>query len=277
MRIDGRKIADEIKSELKKDIEDLAKQNITPKLAIITLGNEEAWKVYVKQKIKVAAELGIKAILLNLEDTDEDRLIKTIESIDIDPNYHGIIVQRPLPKNIDRDRVITAISQNKDVDGFREDSPYGVPLFLAVKKLIEQALIELNVKKGWQMLNFAVIGKGETAGTPTINGLIKLGIKPEIIDSKTNNRAAILKNADVVISCVGKMDVLNANELKLGSILIGVGIRSEDGHARGDYDEEEIEKTVAAYTPTPGGVGPVNLAYLFSNLVNAANKTLDKI
>lgn len=271
MRIDGRKIAEEIKEQIKESVAELTSRGTVPKIAIITIGDEGAWEVYIRQKIKIAKELGIKAILLNLADSDEDRLLKTIKEVDSDPKYHGIIVQRPLTRGINRDAVINAISKQKDIDGFRADSPFSVPLWLASKRLIEEALRGKNIKSGWKMLKIAVIGKGETAGGPVIDGLKKLGNTPDVIDSKTENPDEILKKADVIVSCVGKAGIVNSTNIKKGAILIGAGIRGESGKAYGDYEEKDISDLAGAYTPTPGGVGPVNLAYLYKNLVEAAS------
>jgi methylenetetrahydrofolate dehydrogenase (NADP+)/methenyltetrahydrofolate cyclohydrolase len=123
--------------------------------------------------------------------------------------------------------------------------------------------------------SYVVLGKGETAGGPTAKGLRRLGIEPQIIDSKTPNPDEIIRNADIVISCVGKGQVVNSTNIKNGTILIGVGTRGEDGKIKGDYIKKDVENIVSAYTPTPGGVGPVNLSFLFQNLIEAAESTLD--
>lgn len=267
MKIDGRKIAEEIRSELKVRIQELTGWGIVPKIAIITLGPESSWETYVRQKIKVTGELGIKAVLITLENADQSKLIRTLREIDSDPNYHGIIVQRPMPGNIDRAAVVNAISPEKDIDGFRSDSKFEVPVWLAVKRILSESGI-MNYES-WKKQKFVVIGKGETAGGPIARGLKKLEVEPQIIDSKTQNPEEILKSADVIISCVGESGVVRSENLKKGVILIGVGTHGEDLGLRGDYSEQEIENVAGAYTPTPGGVGPVNLSYLFSNLVKA--------
>lgn len=274
MKINGREIAEEIRSELKTQILKLKKQGIVPKIAIITLGPESSWETYVRQKIKVARELGIKVILVTFENPEEDKLLQTVREIDRDSNYHGLIVQRPMPSSISREKVINAISPKKDVDGFRPDSKFEVPVWLAVKRLIERSFEIRNLKfeiGNWSRLSFVVLGKGETAGGPIARGLKKLGVEPQIIDSKTENPAENLRNANVIISCVGKSRVVTPENLKKDVVLIGVGTHSEDAGIRGDYDEQEIEKVASAYTSTPGGVGPVNLSYLFKNLVEATS------
>lgn len=283
MKINGTNIADEIKDSLNKRIGNLIARGVTPKIAIITLGDESSWESYVSQKLKVADLLGIKAVLINLADSDEKTLLKTIHEIDVDPLYHGIIVQRPMPTNISREKVIEAISASKDIDGFRPDSPFEVPVWLAVRRLLEQSLAQSSKllprgKAGKAQslgeLKFAVLGKGETAGGPIARGLKRMGIEPKIIDSKTENPKSILKKADVIISAVGKSRVVVPENLKSGVVLIGVGTHNEDGKIRGDYRAIEIESVAKNFTTTPGGVGPVNLAYLFSNLVTAAEASV---
>src|SRR3989344_1942967 len=269
MKIDGRKIAEEIRDELRTKIEELSNRGIVPKIAIITLGEESSWETYVRQKIKVAGELGIKAVLINLEDAGEEKLVRTVREIDSNSTYHGIIIQRPIPKSFDREKVVNSISPEKDIDGFRSNSKFEVPVWLAVKRLLAESLLRLDIHKGWREFVFVVIGKGETAGAPVIHSLKQLGIEPQVMDSKTENSDQILKSADIIISCVGKSNIIKVEQIKKGAILIGVGIRGEDGTVKGDYNEEEIKKVAVAYTPTPGGVGPVNLSYLFKNLMEA--------
>ncbi|HVT00988.1 MAG TPA: bifunctional 5,10-methylenetetrahydrofolate dehydrogenase/5,10-methenyltetrahydrofolate cyclohydrolase [Patescibacteria group bacterium] len=268
MKINGTEIAQQIRSDLKTKIKELRSKNVVPKIAIITLGEESSWEAYVSQKLKVAAELGIEAEVINLKDTTQEDLLVKIEKINNDPSYHGLIVQRPMPANFDKEVITNAIAPIKDVDGFRNDSPYDVPVWLAVEKLLKEA--EIMNQESWGKLNFVVLGKGETAGGPIIRGLKKLGIEPEIVDSKTENREELLRNADIIISCVGKKEVIKANDIRNDVILIGVGTHGEDGKIRGDYLSQEVEEKAKAYTPTPGGVGPVNLSYLFSNLIHAA-------
>ena len=273
MKISGRTVAQEIRAELRSKIQDLKSKNIVPKIAIITLRSEASWETYVRQKLKVAQELGIEAALIYLADASEQKLLNKIEEINQDASFHGIIVQRPMPASINKHAVTNAISPEKDVDGFGENSPFEVPVWLAVKRLIEQSLKEMDSNKNWDELNFVVLGKGETAGGPTIKGLKKLGASVQVIDSKTQNPGEIIKTADVVISSVGKSGAINTLNIKPGAILIGVGTHTEDSKLLGDYPNEEAEKIAGAYTPTPGGVGPVNLSYLFWNLVEAAQKS----
>ncbi len=269
MRIDGKVIAQKITAQLKTEVEKLNSKNIFPKLAIITLGQEDEWNTYIRQKIKLGNKLGITTELINLTRTSESELTNLIELLDRTESVHGIIVQRPIPEDIDRSRIINSISSKKDVDGFRIDSEFEVPVFLAVKKALEEVTRE-DIISWLKGKNVLILGKGETAGGPIERGFKKMGIQPNIADSKTENKDFLLKKADIVISCVGKK-IINPENLKSGVILIGVGLyRGEDEKLHGDYDEQEIKNTASFYTPTPGGIGPINLAYLFENLINSA-------
>lgn len=272
MKISGTKVAEQIREDLKPEIEKLKSRGITPKVAIVTLGAEGAWEAYVRQKLKVAAELGLIAEFINLKDARQEELLKKIDEINQDKSFHGIIAQRPMPGEIDKTTVTNAIDPIKDIDGFRDDSPYKVPVWLATKKLIEVSLAELGIKKSWNELNFVILGKGETAGAPAIKELTKLGVNVNVVDSKTQSPDEVIRSADIIISSVGKSRVINSSNIKRGAILIGVGTHTEDGKLKGDYDAEDIENIAASYTPTPFGVGPVNLTYLFINLVDAAKK-----
>lgn len=269
MKIDGREIAKKITDELKIEVQRLNSENIFPKLAIVTLGQEDAWSTYVRQKIKLGDRLGVTTELINLSRTTDYELINLVELLDHNPAIHGIIVQRPMPDEIENARTINAISPKKDIDGFRKDSDYEVPVWLAVKRVLEEVKGSEEFPKWIKTQNVVVLGKGETAGAPISNGLKKLGASVEIIDSKTENREFLIKNADIIVSAVGKK-VINASDLKSGVVLVGVGLFRENEKLQGDYDEAEIKNVSSFYTPTPGGIGPINLAYLFDNLIKAA-------
>jgi len=273
MKIDGLALQQEIITGLGKKIQDFKKRGINPHIAIVTLGDEATWQAYVGQKIKLSDKLGIEKTLINLNPRTTEEVIRAIEELNNDPSIHGIIVQRPFPSHIDTKRVIKSVKREKDIDGFRDDSPYEVPVFLAVLYIlssIEKAEKEENFLQNKRIL---VVGKGETAGNPVIKGLIKRGYSVDIIDSQTENKEEKFSNADIIISAVGKTNVISPLSLKQGAILIGIGIhRGEDG-LEGDYNEEAVKDRVAHYTPTPKGVGPVNLAFLFTNLIEAAKRS----
>lgn len=275
MLIDGRKLAQPIQKRIEKDLKLLWKQNTFPKIAIITCGNNYPWKTYVQQKIKFARRLGIEPKIINLSKEDENLLLKAIEKQNNNTDITGVIVQRPLPKTIDRKIITNAISPQKDIDGFRNDSKFQSPVWLAVKNILayikRRSQKNLSLSDWLKTKNIVVIGKGETGGRPVMEGLIRLGMDAKTIDSKTAEREKILKKADIIISAVGKSRVVEAKNLKQEVILIGIGAqKGARVKLAGDYEEEEIKNIASFYTPTPGGVGPLNLSYLFKNLILAA-------
>lgn len=274
MVINGKMLADEMLVDLGQEVESLKSKNITPKLTIITLGDEDSWSTYVGAKIRMAEKIGASVELLNLKGSDEKTLLKTIETINNDSSIHGLIVQRPFPSSYDKEKIIYSIKKEKDIDGFRSDSPFQVPVFLAVEKIIthiEMVLKATEVHNSPLRQAVSVIGKGETAGFPVIKGLEKMGIHPKVVDSSTKDRKEILNNSKIIITAVGKENIVSKEDISQGVILIGIGLhRNSEGKLRGDFDEKEMEHVASFYTPTPGGVGPLNLAFLFYNLITAS-------
>lgn len=243
MRIDGRAIADKI-------LANLAGASGTPTLAVIQVGNDEASTTYINQKKKAADRIGARVIHKQFpQDVSAEELKNTIEQYNHDPRVHGLILQRPLSHVAP----CQYIDLKKDVDGFLPNSPYTPPVAAAVITILN------NI--GQKPTHCVVIGRGETAGSPIAHTLRKYGWTVTVVHSKTKNPAKIIKKARIVICCVGKGKVVTRNVVHKDTILIGVG--------RGDYDENEIKDLVAYYTPTPGGVGPVNVACLMQNLVKA--------
>lgn len=250
MRIDGRAIADKI-------LTTLASVSPKPTLAVIQVGNDEASSTYIAQKKKAAERIGAKFIHTRFPLTVSTEKIKeTIEQYNNDPSIHGVILQRPLPPHLYK--MIQIILLAKDVDGFLPNSPYTPPVAAAVLTIFNEIP---NLKDH----NCVVVGRGETAGKPIAETLRKKGFRVTVVHSQTENPAEVIKKAHIVISCVGKGKVITRDMVHKDTILIGVG--------RGDYDEDEIKDIVAYYTPTPGGVGPVNVACLMQNLVAAAQKS----
>ena len=266
MKIDGRQIAKGILDDLK---EKIAKQNIKPHLAIIIIGNDPASLTYVKQKQIKAEEIGVKTTLINLDtNINQEELLKIINQYNNDSLVNGIIVQKPLPNNIDNNIVNLAIDPKKDIDGFNPNSKFESPIGLSVLEVLKEIFNDLNILKN---KNIVILGKGETGGKPIMQTLIKLNANPIVIDSKTQNPKSITINADIIISAVGKKEIINSDMLKKGTVLIGAGQHmEEDGQLHGDYDEESIKKIVSFYTPTPGGIGPINVSMLLKNLFDAS-------
>lgn len=274
MRIDGKAISSEKLSELRKEVTKLKGKGIIPTMAIILMGNNEASNIYVRQKSIKAKDIGAEVKVFPVKETTTNKeLEKLVRKLDKNPNMHGIILQRPAPPNIMVDELTDLVSPEKEVDGFGSHPKYPVPVAAAVIAMLKNVHKQIKTNQSfsdWLMSKkIAVIGKGQTAGHPIIELLEKDGIAPSIIDSHTDNRGQILKTADIVISAVGKR-VLFSKDIKKGAILIGVGLYSSEGKLRGDYDDSDMENIASFYSPTPGGVGPVNVTCLLENLVKAA-------
>lgn len=275
MLIDGRLIAQKILERLKSDI---CKLKIKPHLVVILVGEDPVWKAYVAQKLKKGEEIGVR-VTINQQpgNISQSDLLKVIEKFNNDPDIDGIIIQRPLPPQINNHELTLAVYPKKDVDGFHPKSYHPMPVAAAVIETLKEIFSRLQLVQGatfaqWlKSKNIVVIGKGETAGKPTAIALNKLGSTPEVIDSKTPDPKKLIKNADVVISCVGKPKIIKPEMIKKGVILIGIGLhRDIQGKLAGDYDQETIKEIASFYTPIPGGIGPINVACLLENLVAAA-------
>lgn len=289
MKIDGREIAQIILDNLKREIVELRGKGIIPHLAILLVGDDKASRVYVGQKEKKTNEIGAKTSIYFLnENTTQKKILEIITKLNNDSNVHGIIVQRPLPRGINSEIINEATNPIKDIDAFRKDSFYSMPLPNAIIEILKIIFRKLETSS-WTSIeiinddkndsnfynflknkNIVVIGKGETGGRPIISTLKDIGIEPIVIDSKTINSNEITLNADIIICTVGKRNIINRSNIKQDVILIGVGMqKGEDEKLYGDYDEKEIEKIASYYTPIPGGVGPVNVAMLLKNLLLA--------
>lgn len=320
MRLDGREIAEKLYIDLKTRVEKLKKKKVIPHLVVFLIGENPASVAYVTLKQKKAEEIGAKVTILKYDTsiTTKD-LAEKIKLLNDDPFIHGILIQRPLPDQIDVEQLELLTNPEKDIDGFHPDSPYILPLPLAVVKILEEVYKLENSKSeaqnskqiqntkiqnskrlensnlelsdivsdfgfrysdfiSWlQAKNIVVIGKGPTGGGPVLEYLISLKVIPHIIDSKTKNPDALMKAADIVISCVGRENVVRHEQIKKGAILISVGLfRNKENKLSGDYNLAEIENIASYYTPTPGGVGPVNVAMLMENLLTAAEKQTSK-
>lgn len=266
MKIDGKLLASKILEDLKPQVQELKTKGITPTLGIILIGDDEASKSYIKQKQLKAEEIGAEIKLYEFKSVSEDDLINLINNLNGDPRVHGVIIQRPLPATFDRDVISHTVNPEKDVDGFNQNSNFDAP--------VAEAVIEILKNNGYEDLRgkkIVVIGKGETAGRPTISLLDKMELSFEIIDSKTENSDELVKNADIIISAVGKSGVIKPGLLNTNQALIGIGLYLQEGKLKGDYEDLEVESKVKLYTPTPGGVGPVNVACLMKNLVKSTS------
>lgn len=272
MKIDGKALADKILSDLRLAVVKLKQQGVTPTLAVIQVGDDPASMAYIRQKQKATEQIGTKVVLYQVSRIKyQEELQNIIQKFNDEPLIHGIIVQRPLPEGLRADGILPS----KDVDGFLPNSPYSVPVATAVLTILEKVTGSRPVIKQGETPSIVVIGRGETAGKPIADLLIKKGYKVTVVHSQTKNPNEIIGGADIVISCVGKPNVVRRDNIKNGAILVSVGIsRNHEGKLHGDYEEEGIKNIAAFYTPTPGGVGPVNVAALMTNLIQAASKLL---
>jgi methylenetetrahydrofolate dehydrogenase (NADP+)/methenyltetrahydrofolate cyclohydrolase len=280
MRIDGKIIAGNILTKLTGTVSTLKRGGITPALAVILVGNDPASVSYIRQKQKAADSIGAKLILEQFKDSVTPVMLESaIAHYNNDSAVHGLIIQRPVPKFIGkRGDILSSVAPAKDVDGFIPDSPFEVPVARAVitileeihTKLTDAELTRFSFKQWLNSQSMAIIGRGDTAGAPIASTLSKYDCTTSIIHSKTSNPEKILRNATVIISCTGKRGIATKSTVSQGVILISVGLwRDTEGKLHGDYEEEDIKDTASFYTPTPGGVGPVNVACLMQNLVEA--------
>lgn len=253
MRIDGKAIADEIIADLKRQLETTKNK---PTLAVVMVGERPETLAYVRQKKLATERIGGRFILEQLPvQTTQKELDARVAMYNADPAVCGLIVQRPIPN------LTARVVPEKDIDGFEEASPYAVPVAMAVFLLLQN--VDLLHRK------IVIVGRGETAGMPIARSFADKHCATSVIHSHTPNPHEILRSADIIVSCVGK-HVIGGNDIKPGAILISVGQwRGSDGLLHGDYEENEVRDIAGAYTPTPGGVGPVMIACLMQNLVKA--------
>ena len=276
--MNGLGVSDALLHDIEQQVTRLIKKHIIPHLVIILIGKDPASLVYVSQKQQKAEHIGIKTTLIQLpESTTEESLIRTIKAYNTDRTVHGIIVQRPLSPHIHSTAVTAAISPIKDIDAFHLKSPYYSPIVGAVLKIFEEVQRAQNNKQSvtdWlQEKKVVVIGKGETGGGPIIQYLKNMPIDISVIDSKTIEVKRLLQQADIIISAVGKPNVIAPESIKKGVLLISIGLYKDSlGKLHGDYEKDQIKNIASFYTPTPKGIGPINVAMLLKNLLLATNK-----
>lgn len=274
MIIDGRLIAQNIKSDLKKEIENLKLKGINPGLAVILVGEDSASKIYVKNKKRCCDELGIFSEEFYFpEDTSEKEIIDLIEKLNQDKKINGILVQLPLPSHINQKNITESILPEKDVDAFHS-STIGNLLTNHTKLLpcTPAGIIEIFHRENISLVgkHCVIIGRSNIVGKPLAFMLINEDATVTICHSKTKNLSEICKNADIIICAVGKAKFLNRNMIKKGAVIIDVGInRDENGKICGDVDFDDVKNIASAITPVPGGVGPMTIAMLMKNTITA--------
>lgn len=269
MKIDGRALADAILSTLTGEVLQLKKGGVVPTLAVILAGDNVESLAYIRQKQKATEKIGGRFIFEHLPDaTRAKELTARIHMYNDDPTVHGLIVQRPLPKHLNP-TIGNFVDPKKDIDGFVPNSPFDVPIATAVLTILEH--VHPNNFTDWlQNQAIVIIGRGETAGKPIAEALKKRHCTTSEIDTKTLNPKELMRSADILISCVGKERIVTSDAIKPGAILLSVGLwHNAEGKIKGDYEDDEIKDIAGFYTPTPGGVGPLNVACLMQNLVKA--------
>ena len=272
--IDGKQISKDIKEELKQEVAELASQGRTCCLAVIQVGNDPASSVYVGNKKKACAYIGIESLAYELpEKTTEEELLSLIEKLNADTQVHGILCQLPLPKHIDEDKVIKAISPKKDVDGFHPQNVGALVIgeqgFVSctpagIIQLLKRSNIEIEGK------HCVVIGRSNIVGKPMSLLLLRENATVTICHSRTKNIKEICREADILIVAIGKPQFIGADYVKDGAVVIDVGIhRDENNKLCGDVKYDEVEPKASYITPVPGGVGPMTIAMLMHNCVEA--------
>jgi methylenetetrahydrofolate dehydrogenase (NADP+)/methenyltetrahydrofolate cyclohydrolase len=279
--IDGKLIAAEMRKEIAADVQKLAARKVVPGLAVVLVGEDPASRVYVSMKEKACADTGIYSAEHKLSaETTEVELLKLITELNNDVRIDGILVQLPLPKQIDESRVLEAISPNKDVDGFH---PYNVgrlvtgnPLFqpctpYGVMKMLEYTGVELAGK------HVVVVGRSNIVGKPVALMCLAKHATVTICHSRTANLIEEVRRADVVIAAVGRPEMIKGDWIKPGAVVIDVGVnRVGEKKLVGDVDYAGALERASAITPVPGGVGPMTITMLLYNTVESAKRRADK-
>ena len=275
--INGKELAKKIRGELKLEVDNLRKNGIIPKLAVIMVGNDKASEVYVRNKSKACNEIGIEFEEFLLDNNiKQAELIDLIKELNNRKDVHGILLQSPIPEHLNIREAFDTIDYRKDVDGFNpinigklaigEDAfvsctPYGVI------KMLEEYNIQVEGKRA------VIIGRSNIVGKPLIQCLLNKNATVTICHSRTKNIDEITKEADILIAALGKPKFVKENMVKENAVVIDVGInRNEDGKLVGDVDFENVSKKASFITPVPGGVGPMTIAMLMNNVVKAAKQ-----
>lgn len=273
--IDGKKISSQIKDELKVKVAAMKEDGKEITLAVIQVGNDPASTVYVGNKKKSCEYIGIRSLAYELpEETSEEALLALIDELNVRLDVHGILVQLPLPKHMNEDKIIKAIAPAKDVDGFHPQSvgalSIGQPGFVSctpagIIQLLKRSGIEIDGKE------CVVVGRSNIVGKPMALLLLRENGTVTICHSHTKDLKEVCKRADILVAAIGKPKFFNHEYVKEGAVVIDVGIhRGENNKLCGDVDYEDVFPHVSAITPVPGGVGPMTIAMLMYNCVQAA-------
>ena len=285
--ISGKEISEQIREELRKKVAYLKDRGITPGLGVVLVGEDPASKIYVNNKIKACEDLGLKskAVILPAEVT-EDELLKKVDELNADPEIHAFLVQLPLPKHIDENKVINRIDPHKDADAFH---PFNVGRMLIGDPIFMPApphgIQEMLVRSGNDPAgkHVVIIGRSNIVGKPVAAILMQKGkganATVTVCHSRTSNLQEIVKTGDIVVAAIGSPRFITKDMIKEGAVVIDVGTnRVEDATAKkgyrlvGDVDFENVKEVASAITPVPGGVGPMTIVMLMKNAISAAYK-----
>jgi methylenetetrahydrofolate dehydrogenase (NADP+)/methenyltetrahydrofolate cyclohydrolase len=277
--IDGKKISGEIRNRLAEEIQKLKKKTgKTPGLATVLVGDDPASAVYVRNKNKICGELGFQSFEQKLSaDTSEEKLLQLVEELNSNKDVHGILVQLPLPDQIDSEKILQAIDPQKDVDGFH---PINVGKLVVgnalltpctptgIIALLDRYDIEISGKHA------VIIGRSNIVGKPVSMLLLQRNATITICHSRTQNLEEITRSADILVAAVGRANFVTEEMVSEGTVVIDVGINRVDGKLTGDVDFEPVSKKASHITPVPGGVGPMTIALLMENTLKAFKESL---
>ena len=275
--LDGKKLALQVEIEIKEQVDELLSKGVTPTLATILVGDDPASETYVKMKRNTCSRVGIKSISVELsEDTSTEELLSKIDALNKDSSVNGILLQHPVPKQIDERKCFDAIALEKDVDGVTclgfgnmamGLDAYGSCTPAGIIRLIDEYEIEI------EGMNAVVVGRSPILGKPMAMMLLNKNATVTICHSRTKNIDSIIKQADLVVGAVGIPKFIKRDWIKKGAVVIDAGYHPQKC---GDIDLDQIEEIASAYTPVPGGVGPMTINTLILNTLKSAKKSSEK-
>ncbi|MGV8957643.1 bifunctional methylenetetrahydrofolate dehydrogenase/methenyltetrahydrofolate cyclohydrolase [Lactococcus lactis] len=279
--IDGKALAAKMQAELKVKVDKLKEADNVPGLAVILVGEDPASQIYVRNKARQATAIGLNSSVVRLPETvSEQELLDLIEQYNQSEQWHGILVQLPLPEHISEEKVLLAIDPEKDVDGFHpmnmgrlwSGNPLMIPSTPAgIMEIFREYNVELSGKRA------VVIGRSNIVGKPMAQLLMMADATVTIAHSKTENLRELTKEADVLVVAIGRDRMIKAEDVKEGAVVIDVGMnRDEDGKLHGDVDFDEVKDVASLITPVPGGVGPMTITMLMEQTVRAASRKINE-
>ena len=276
--IDGKALSEQLRKEVATRAAALKSKGVTPGLAVVLVGDNQASQVYVRNKVKACEDVGFHSVLEKYDASmTEAELLARVEALNNDPSIHGILVQLPLPKHIDDHKVIETISPAKDVDGFHVASAGALMVgevgFKACTPYGCMKMLESIGMKDLRGKHAVVIGRSNIVGKPMAMMMLAANATVTVTHSGTADLAAMTRQADIIVAAVGKVDVLTADMVKPGAVVIDVGMnRNAEGKLCGDVDFNGVKEVAGYITPVPGGVGPMTITMLLVNTMEAAER-----